>query len=158
MHLARYGKTILASGVALAAATTMLAAPKPASAALVNCFYPASIPGVPGTDIVKLAAVDVDFGTQGLNSSNDPTCGGTLYWNTANGTIRPELSGDLIQRNNIGVTARVLVGYYDVHDVKLGSSWTDGAHIATTNWTFPVRIGAYSNPHLPGRGQTSATG
>jgi hypothetical protein len=35
MQLARYGKTILASGVALAAATTMLAAPKPASAVLV---------------------------------------------------------------------------------------------------------------------------
>ena len=70
-----------------------------------------------------------------------------MHWNTSNGTIRPEVSGDLTQKNNIGVTARVLVSYYNIHGGKLGPSYTDGAHIATTNLqTFPVRIDAYTNP------------
>src|SRR5262249_3065154 len=62
-------------------------------------------------------------------------------------TIRPTLHGDLIQKNHLGVTSRVLVTYYDVHNTKVGSSWTDGAHQAQTNMqTDHVTIDAYANP------------
>src|SRR5262245_56017248 len=120
MRITRFAKTALASGVALAATTALLGAPQPASA-VTSCFYPSTPSRQPATAVVLLKGVGVDFGTNGLNSSNDPTCGGTLTWNTSNNTIRPELHGDLIQKNNLGVNARVLVSYYDVHNTKLGS-------------------------------------
>ena len=79
MRIPRFAKTVLASGVALAATTAMLGAPSPASATAVSpCFYPSSLPGQPGTDVILLKGTGVDFGTGGLNSSNDPVCGGTL--------------------------------------------------------------------------------
>jgi hypothetical protein len=147
MHIPRLAKTVLASGVALAATTAMLGAPSPASATAVSpCIYPTSLPGQPGTDVILLKGT-VDFGTGGLNSSNDAVCGGTLTWDTSNNTIRPILKGDLIQKNHFGVTARVLVSYYDVHNTKVGSSWTDGAHLADSDLeTDHVTIDAYANP------------
>src|SRR5262249_55488689 len=124
---------------------TLYAAPTPASA-MTSCFYPTSLPGQPGSDAVLLKG-KVDFGTQGLTSSNDPVCGGTLTWDTANNTIKPELNGELTVKNHMGMIARVLVSYYDVHDTKIGASLTDGLHQAKTNLDeFPIKINGTPSP------------
>src|SRR5262249_55653779 len=50
------------------------------------------------------------------------------------------------QKNNQGVSARVLMSFYDVHNNKLGSSWTDGAHYANSNMqTDHVDLDPYAN-------------
>jgi hypothetical protein len=154
MHRSRTSKLLAVAFAGLAAAATAPLAASAAGATTVPapigvpCLVPA--PADPATDLLTLTGAGVDFGVNGLDATNKPNCPSTVAWDTSGGTITPRISGNIILKNSLGVSARVIASYFDVHGTSLGPARATSPKVATSNaeQSFPITIDGFSSPFV----------
>ena len=142
------GAAVMAIGAGLLGAAYPASATPAATSATPLCSV-ISTPGQPTSDSVRLPNVGgISFGSGGLDSTNNPVCGGTLQWQIPPNTIQPYLTGTLYMQNSSGKTAHVRMTYYDIHG-KIVTGYTSPDQLATTNsQSFPVTINRFNDPRF----------
>jgi hypothetical protein len=135
MHRILPIRAVIAGLVAAVVSLTVLAGP--ASAA-------------PATDLVRLSAINADFGDNSW-VNNAPVGFGTLAYDVSSGTtITPRLVGYLHVNNAKGMHTRMQLRYFDVFGAELTPAQVGGTVTANDNLhhVWSVNLAPYSNPAI----------
>jgi hypothetical protein len=142
------GTVAMAFGAGLLGAAQAASATAASPAATVACGV-LSPAGQPASDSIKLPNVaGISFGSGGLNSSGNPTCGGTLQWNIPPSTIQPRLTGRLYMKDSLYKTAHVRVSYYDIHGQIITGDISPNETATSNNQSFPVTLRKFNDPRF----------
>src|SRR5205823_140472 len=90
----------------------------------------------------------ISFGSGGLDSTNNPVCGGTLQWQIPSTGIIPYLTGTLYMQNSSGKDAHVRMTYYDIHGKVVTGYTSPDQHATTNSESFPVTINRFNDPRF----------
>jgi hypothetical protein len=135
MHRTTSIRAVVVGLVAAVVSLTVLAGP--ASAA-------------PATDLVRLTAINVDFGDNSW-VNNAPAGFGTLAYDVSTGTtITPRLAGYLHVNNAKGMHVRMQLRYYDVFGTELTPAKVGGTVTANDNahHVWSVNLAPFSDPGI----------